>query len=73
MCVTFYFVSGLTDYQKEESASLVKAANLNLALCHLKLDNYFLARDCAAKVLEKDPNNVKALYRKAKVIMIQVI
>lgn len=41
------------------------ALALNLTSCHLKLQSWSSAVDCAAFVLEIDPSNVKALYRRA--------
>lgn len=41
--------------------------HLNLALCYLKLDKVIDARHECEKVLEADPENVKALFRKGLV------
>mmetsp|Transcript_79489 Transcript_79489/g.92928 ORF Transcript_79489/g.92928 Transcript_79489/m.92928 type:complete len:297 (+) Transcript_79489:41-931(+) len=41
--------------------------HLNLALCFLKLNEYDMAKIHANHVLDIDPDNVKALYRKALV------
>lgn len=41
--------------------------HLNLALCYLKLEKVVDARHECEKVLEADPENVKALFRKGLV------
>jgi len=38
--------------------------NLNLALCNIKVKNYPYAIHHATQVLEYDPDNCKALYRR---------
>eukprot|EP00116_Pleurobrachia_bachei_P019360 sb/3479622/ len=40
-------------------------AQLNSALCHLKLGDNKKAISCADKVLDVEPKNIKALYRRA--------
>ena len=37
---------------------------INLAHCYIKLEQYEYAIKYASQALEKDPKNVKALYRK---------
>lgn len=39
--------------------------NLNLALCNIKVKNFQYVIHHASKVLELDPNNCKAYYRRA--------
>eukprot|EP00435_Cladocopium_sp_Y103_P023163 s427_g5.t1 len=48
-----------------KAVELGQAVDLNLALCYLKLERYDSARRCASRVLEVDPENSKALYRRA--------
>ncbi|KAJ8668218.1 hypothetical protein QAD02_009881 [Eretmocerus hayati] len=61
-----------SDYDfKEEVAKvcrdkLLLSANLNLALCFLKTQQYFEAREACDKALELDPNNEKALFRRGQ-------
>jgi len=38
----------------------------NLTLCYLKKERWPDARDCARDVITVDPDNVKALYRRAQ-------
>jgi FK506-binding protein 4/5 len=45
---------------------LVKACQLNSAMCYLKLDDPRKAEEQASKVLKADSQNVKALYRRAQ-------
>jgi FKBP-type peptidyl-prolyl cis-trans isomerase len=44
--------------------SLILAAHLNLALCHIKLGNPEAAKQSASKALEVDGKNEKALFRR---------
>lgn len=39
----------------------------NLGLASLKLDDYTVAQDCCARVLLRDPQNVKAKFHLSKV------
>lgn len=52
--------------QKKESTALKKSVDLNLAAAYLKLNKPMEARKSANKVLEKDPQNLKALYRRSQ-------
>ncbi|KAK9862962.1 hypothetical protein WJX84_007718 [Apatococcus fuscideae] len=54
---------------RSRSRDIKKGANLNLAACHLRLKQYKDARQACDKVLENDPANVKALYRRAQALM----
>jgi hypothetical protein len=45
----------------------VTPSQLNLAAAHLKLRDWRAAATQAGKVLESEPGNVKALYRRAQV------
>ncbi|XP_031627970.1 FK506-binding protein 59 isoform X2 [Contarinia nasturtii] len=48
-----------------EEAQAVKAAvHSNIALCYLKLNNYYDAKKACETVLEIDPKNVKAYFRR---------
>jgi len=48
----------------EEGKSLVLSSNLNMAQAYLNLKDYASANEKAGKVLNEDPNNIKALYRR---------
>jgi FK506-binding protein 4/5 len=50
----------------EEAKSLLRMCLLNQAMCHLKLDNPAKAETACSKVLKEDPDNVKALFRRAQ-------
>jgi FK506-binding protein 4/5 len=53
--------------QKLECNHLLLTAHLNLAACHLKLNNLAATKDSATKALQLDPMNEKALYRRGLV------
>lgn len=53
----------------EEIKSLNLAAHLNLALCYLKIDETFDAKNSATEALKIDPNNVKALFRRGQALL----
>ncbi|KAK9409122.1 peptidyl-prolyl cis-trans isomerase FKBP8 [Crotalus adamanteus] len=59
------------DFSAEEEAELVevkiKCLN-NLAASHLKLDHFEAALRSCNQVLEQQPDNIKALFRKGKVL-----
>ncbi|XP_026538959.1 peptidyl-prolyl cis-trans isomerase FKBP8 [Notechis scutatus] len=59
------------DFSEEEEAELVevkiKCLN-NLAASHLKLDHFEAALRSCNQVLEQQPDNIKALFRKGKVL-----
>lgn len=49
----------------EDEPQKVKAAVFsNIALCHLKLKNYYEVKKACDSVLEIDPKSVKAYYRR---------
>lgn len=50
----------------EERNSLLLASYLNVALCNLKLQNYFEAKNAATSALQIDPFNEKALFRRGQ-------
>lgn len=60
---------GFTGEDEEIRKELLKAMHLNLALCFLKLEKIVDARHECEKVLEADPENVKALFRKGLTYM----
>ncbi|XP_061456971.1 peptidyl-prolyl cis-trans isomerase FKBP8 [Rhineura floridana] len=63
--------SSKVDFSREEEAELVevemKCLN-NLAASQLKLDHYEAALRSCNQVLEQQPDNIKALFRKGKVL-----
>ena len=54
----------LTDEQKGECDALKFTADLNLAACYLKEEKWEKAVARATKVLDNDPENTKALFRR---------
>lgn len=61
-CTKFF---DLSEEQKTVVADLEKSLRLNLAQCFIKLEGWEKAIEHCTKVLEKDPKNPKALYRRA--------
>ncbi|KAJ8912897.1 hypothetical protein NQ315_011220 [Exocentrus adspersus] len=53
----------------EERNSLLLASYLNLALCHLKLQDYFEAKNAATNALQIDPFSEKALFRRGQAFL----
>lgn len=53
----------------EERNSLLLASYLNVALCHLKLKDYFEAKMAATSALQIDPFNEKALFRRGQAFL----
>lgn len=56
----------LSDAQKEALGAAVCACKLNRAMCYLKLARYSDADKDCKDVLEKQPGNVKALFRRGR-------
>lgn len=51
---------------KNEAKLILKSLQLNSAAAYLKISEPDKAREAASKVLEQDPYNMKALYRRAQ-------
>jgi len=51
--------------ESEEAVKLLRGVRLNLSLMYCREKNYDEAIEQATKVLEKDENDVKALFRRA--------
>lgn len=66
----FQFLNTAADFDdlelKKERDSLLIAVHLNLALCYLKTNEKILAKNECIKVLELDPQNEKALFRRGQ-------
>lgn len=60
--------SGLDDEKKELSLALKLAGELNIAMCHLKLESYIDAKDHASSAIEADNTSVKGYFRRAQVL-----
>ena len=58
--------------EKRKRDALVLSAYLNMAACHLKLDNNLEVVHSCENALEMEPRSEKALYRRATVCMIAV-
>lgn len=58
---------GFSEELEKERKSLLIAARLNCALCLLKQEKYTEAQAACKEVLDVDPNNIKALYRRGQV------
>jgi tetratricopeptide (TPR) repeat protein len=63
------FEDGLTAKQKDDVMSLRVLLCNNIASCHLQYKNYSYAIEMCNKVLILEPNNVKALFRRAVAYM----
>ena len=53
---------------KKSAVDVEMACRGNLALCKLNLKDYNAVIDNCEKVLDNDPNNVKASYRMAQAV-----
>ncbi|RVX04994.1 Peptidyl-prolyl cis-trans isomerase FKBP65 [Vitis vinifera] len=60
------FDHSFTDEEKVQANALRISCNLNNAACKLKLGEYLEASKQCTKVLELDPSNIKALYRRSQ-------
>ncbi|KAI3900794.1 hypothetical protein MKW92_045878 [Papaver armeniacum] len=60
------FDHSFTVDEKTRANALRISCHLNNAACKLKLGDYVEASKCCTKVLELDPYNVKALYRRSQ-------
>lgn len=56
--------SFLSNCNNDESQKLKAAVFLNIALCYQKMNDQFEVKNSCNTVLEIDPNNIKALYRR---------
>mmetsp|Transcript_31786 Transcript_31786/g.74232 ORF Transcript_31786/g.74232 Transcript_31786/m.74232 type:complete len:547 (+) Transcript_31786:67-1707(+) len=54
---------------KEEAEELRRSCRLNLAACALKMEEFYRAKQVCGEVLEADPSNLKALYRRAQALL----
>lgn len=63
-----YIDSWKDEAVKGEAISLRRLCNLNVAACHIKLENWRDTEKSCAAVLREDPDNVKALYRRAQAL-----
>jgi len=62
-CDSFF---DLNDTQKEEVRTIKAALYNNMAMCYLKLEKWIKAKENCRYCLEIEPQNVKALYRRAQ-------
>ncbi|QCD97091.1 peptidyl-prolyl cis-trans isomerase FKBP65-like [Vigna unguiculata] len=60
------FDHSFSEDEKHRSNTLRLSCNLNNAACKLKLGEYIEASKLCTKVLEQDPLNIKALYRRCQ-------
>ncbi|KAK7099365.1 peptidyl-prolyl cis-trans isomerase FKBP4-like [Littorina saxatilis] len=58
--------SGLQGEEPLEREKLLQAAHLNIAMCSLKLNNFCDAEAACNIVLETEPQNVKAIFRRGQ-------
>jgi hypothetical protein len=63
MCMSILFAGFEGDLDTERKALLL-VGHLNLALCHLKLQEHVESRDQCDKALKLDPSNEKGLFRR---------
>merc|ERR1712173_473622 len=63
-----YVVKLLADQEGDEAKALSLSCMSNSCLIANKLKNYYAAVTLCDNVLEKDPNNEKALYRKGEAL-----
>ncbi|KAJ3192802.1 Tetratricopeptide repeat protein 9A [Irineochytrium annulatum] len=62
------FVGGedMQEEVKKDIKETILTCNSNMAACHMKKENWEKAIACCAKVLDKNPDNAKALFRRGK-------
>ncbi|XP_054708348.1 peptidyl-prolyl cis-trans isomerase FKBP4-like [Uloborus diversus] len=60
---------GVPEESQESRRSLLLSGFLNIALCLLKMENYFEAIKYCDKALQIDPDNEKGLFRRGKAKM----
>lgn len=60
------FNHSFSDEEKHLANALLLSCNLNNAACKLKLEDYIGAATLCTKVLELDPDNIKALFRRSQ-------
>ncbi|KAL2320604.1 hypothetical protein Fmac_029573 [Flemingia macrophylla] len=60
------FDHSFSEDEKRHANTLRLSCNLNNAACKLKLGEYIEASRLCTKVLEQDPSNIKALYRRCQ-------
>ncbi|KAL8162931.1 hypothetical protein V2J09_014420 [Rumex salicifolius] len=63
------FNHSFTDEEKSLAKNLEASCYLNNAACKLKLEEYNEVSRLCSKVLEQDPSNVKALFRRSQAYM----
>lgn len=56
----------LKDDKEETRVSLLQAGRLNLAMCMIKMSDWLEARNLCDKVIEENPTNAKALFRRGE-------
>jgi len=61
----------LSDQQTQEIKTLSVAVFLNMAACHLKVNNAERALDDCNNAINLEPNNVKALFRRGQAYLLQ--
>lgn len=64
-----YETSGLKDGEPLERQQLLLAAQLNIAMCDLKLSNFCDAEQACIEALTMDPKNIKALFRRGQSLL----
>ena len=61
----------MNESEHEQARALKVSCYNNLAMCFLKLEVWGKARDNAARVIELEPDNSKALFRRAQALVTQ--